>query len=206
MKIGRTAHRGRHRQGERGHPWGAPSHHRCQLVESGGGRPSLSFLPGWWFSLFSFDSAGESGFGGGVMAEQPALLQATKTGFPFPQGQFNLSLTAPSPSAPVQRFLLLLHGSSGVCLQSSPSYDGVEVRKWVSKLVLRDIAVLCQGAGDMSHAAKGGTSDHASQPCGISLSQPQVTKAQKYVGFTCFGCTCTLSLCWPGRAYLWAQE
>lgn len=121
------------------------------------------------------------------MAEQPALVQAAATRLPFPQGQFNLSLTAPSPSAPVQRFLLLLRGSAGVRLQCSPSYKAVEVRKQVSKLALGDMAVLCRRAGDVSHAAEGGTSDHAAQPRGISLSQPQVTKAQKYVGFTCFG-------------------
>lgn len=118
------------------------------------------------------------------MAEQPVLVQAAGTRLPFPQGQFNLSLTVPSPSAPVQLFLLLPHDSAGVCLQYSPSYEGVRARKQVSKL--GDMAVLCRRAGDVSHAAENGTSDHAAQPCGISLLQPQITKAQKYMGFTCF--------------------
>lgn len=60
------------------------------------------------------------------------------------------------------------------------------MRKQVSKLAVEDMAVLCQRAEDVSHAAEGGMSDHAAQPQGISLSQPQVTKAQKYVGFTWF--------------------
>lgn len=48
--------------------------------------------------------------------------------------------------------------------------------KQVSKLVLGDMAVMCQRAGNVSHEAKGGMSDHATQPLVISISQPQVTK------------------------------
>lgn len=35
---------------------------------------------------------------------------------------------------------------------------------------------MCQKAGNVSRAGKGGTSDHATQPLVVSISQPQVTK------------------------------
>lgn len=104
------------------------------------------------------------------MAGQPAQVQATGTRLPFSRGRFNPSLTAPSPSAPVQRFLLLPYGSAGVCLQCSPSYESIEGRKQVSKLALGDIAVSCQRAGGVNLATEGGMSGHAAQPHGISLS------------------------------------
>lgn len=173
VRTGRTAHREGHK--------GAPSHHGCRPGEGSSSRPSPSVLPGWWLSLFSFHSAGESRFGGGAMAEQPALMQAPETRPPFPQGQCNLSLVAPSPSAPVQSCLLLHHVSEGVRAQCSLSYKGVEVREKVSRLVLGDTAVLCQRAAD------------GCEPCRPCSPTPQhfpftiqVTKAQKYLGCTCF--------------------
>lgn len=48
--------------------------------------------------------------------------------------------------------------------------------KQVSKLVFRGMAVMCQRAGNVSHAGEGGTSDHATQPIVISISQLQVKK------------------------------
>jgi len=81
------------------------------------------------------------------MAEQPAPVLTVGTRLPFPQGQFNLSLAALSPSAPLQTFLLLPCGSAEVCSRCSPSYEGVVVRKQVSKLALGDMALVPEGRG-----------------------------------------------------------
>lgn len=78
------------------------------------------------------------------MAEQPVPVQNAGTRLPFPQGQFNLPLTAPCPSALVQRFLLLPHGSARVLLQCSHSYEGREASKWVSSWHL-EICLCCAG-------------------------------------------------------------
>lgn len=70
--------------------------------------------------------------------------------------------------------------------------------KQISKLVFGGMAVMCQRAGNVSHAGKGGTSDHATQPLVISISQPQVTKMylfQVHLLFESLLASASITLC-----------